>query len=255
MCSTVTRNRPTRTRSAMAGRRAALQEWDAGPVPSDLIARQIDEYDDLVEAFTSPDANAMRLEYAYGRLLGVRGALCRLCPVGATELLPAASVRKWHRAERHLRDFLESHASDNAVEDVINHVEEAWIGSVEAYMDLLVSHMHDAEVQRQLGLLKSIDTVALHLAQREVFRVTKSVTIPLSSAHAVKLRMRLLALYIVLHSSYFEAIMPVIRSYRETFRISDPSAYPWWFIDRRLTERQLAWTYRRVDRTELAWRF
>jgi hypothetical protein len=138
---------------------------------------------------------------------------------------------------------------------VINRVEEAWMTSAEAFMDLLVSDIQHAEVQRQLGLLQGIDSVAMHLAQREIFRVSNSVKIPVSNAHAVKLRMRLLALYLMLHSSYFETIFPVIQSYRETFRINDPSAYPWWFVDHRLTERQLAWNYRRMDTSELAWRF
>ena len=247
--------RNTKLRKLPVSRRTALRDWDEASVPVDLIATQIDEYDELVELFIAPDSSPMRQEFAYGRLLGVRGALCRLCPVGATELLPKESLRKWHRAESLFRDHLETNARNPALQDVINRVEDAWITSAEAYMELLVSQMQHAEVQRQLGLLKSIDTVALHLAQREVFRITNSVTIPLSSAHAVKLRMRLLALYLMLHSSYFETIFPVIKSYRETFRIDDPSLYPWWFVDRRLTERQLAWTYRRLSKSELGWRF
>jgi hypothetical protein len=238
-----------------ANRKDALRHWDDQSVPVDLIATQIDEYDELVELFIAPDSSAMRQEFAYGRLLGVRGQLCRLCPVGATELLPRDSLKKWHRAESLFRDHLETHARNPAVQEVINRVEDSWITSAEVYLEMLVSQIQHAEVQRQLGLLKSIDTVAMHLAQREVFRMSNSVTIPLSNAHAVKLRMRLLALYLMLHSSYFETIFPVIQSYRETFRITDPSAYPWWFVDRRLTERQLAWTYRRLDKSELAWRF
>ena len=53
----------------------------------------------------------------------------------------------------------------------------------------------------------------------------------------------------------FCAAFPAIQSYRQTFRIHDPLAYPWWFVDCRLTERQLNWTHRRLPIEDLSWRF
>ncbi len=235
--------------------RQVLNDWDGEPVAVDLIGKLLGEYDDLVECLVAPDASALRMEYAYGRLLGVRGSLCRLCPVGATELLPRSIVSRWNHAEQLLRDYLSETARQSNVQDVVLKVEEAWVASADSYLEALVFQMRNAEIQRQLGLLKSIDTVAMHLAQREFFRRQKCLKLPLHSAHAIKLRTRLLALYMMLHSTYFETSFPVLASYRETFRIKDPAAYPWWFVDHRLTERQLAWTYHRLDSSELDWRF
>jgi hypothetical protein len=242
-------------RPYVSARREALRNWDDHSVPIDLIGRHVDEFEGLVKGFIDEHSSEMRREFAYGRLLGARGTLCRLCPVGATELLPSQVIRKWERAERLLKSFFESWSDDESLKNVIERVEAKWIASAEAYLDALMLRMKDAEVESQLGLLKSIDAVALHLGQREVFRKTGTLRLPMINAHEMKLRVRLVALYIMVHASVFDASIPVIQRYRETFRISDPAAYPWWFIDFRLTDKQLAWTYRRLSGEDLAWRF
>jgi hypothetical protein len=242
-------------RPYISAKRDALRNWDNQSIPVDLISRHVDEFEGLAKGFIDEQASEMRREFAYGRLLGSRGTLCRLCPVGATELLPSQVVRKWERAERLLRSFLESWGEDDTLRAVIMRVEEKWIASAEAYLDALMMRMKDADVESQLGLLKSIDAVALHLGQREVFRKTETLKLPMVNAHEMKLRVRLVALYIMVHASAFDASIPVIKRYRETFRICDPAAYPWWFIDFRLTDKQLAWTYRRLSGEDLTWRF
>ena len=122
-------------------------------------------------------------------------------------------------------------------------------------MQTLAARLGETEIADKLGILKGIDTVGMHLAQREIFQLSDTLTLPLENAQAVKLRVRLLSLFLTLHRCGFCTAFPAIQSYRRTFRIFDPVAYPWWFVDCRLTERQLNWTYKRMPIEELTWRF
>jgi len=134
-------------------------------------------------------------------------------------------------------------------------VESGWADSIERYVLTLSARLRETETPDKIGILKGIDTVGLHLAQRELFALSSSFAVPLENAQAVKLRVRLLALFLTMHRCGFGPAFPAIQSYRETFRIHDPLAYPWWFVDCRLIERQLHWTFRRVPAADLDWRF
>ena len=120
---------------------------------------------------------------------------------------------------------------------------------------MVAVRLKEAEIPEQLGILKGIDTVGMHLAQREILSLSQAFEIHADNAQAVKLRVRLLSLFLTLHRDGFYHAYPAIQSYRRTFRIFDPVAYPWWFVDCHLTERQLNWTYRRMPIDDLNWRF
>lgn len=224
-------------------------------IAEDIASTLIHDYLDLVELLASPESSIYRQEYAYGRLLGVRGALCRLCPQALAAQLPEDLTHDWRTAELLLRDYLGNTRSAGRLIEVAVNVEARWTESAERFMKVIFYQLEEAEVCEQMGFLKGIDTIALHLAQRELFRASGTLVLPLENAHAVKLRMRLLSLYLTLHRSAFMRAFPAIQSYRETFRITDPLAYPWWFVDCVLTDRQLNWTYRRLTERDMGWRF
>ncbi len=231
----------------------------AVPAPTemshDALAFLIDGYAKLVETLLDPRVSASGIEFAYSRLLGTRGAICRLCPRADMGRLPHKDVRRWEWADTSLRDYLGRAPQIEEVVTVARRVEAGWADSIERYVLTLTARMHETEIPDKIGILKGIDTVSLHLAQREVFALSGSLAIPLENTHAVKLRVRLLALFLTLHRCGFYPAFPAIQSYRRTFRIHDPLAYPWWFVDCRLTERQLNWTHRRIPAAELDWRF
>ncbi len=221
----------------------------------DAASFLLDSYVKLVEDLLDPRAGAGRLEFAYSRLLGMRGALCRLCPPSEMHRLPRRALRRWEWAETHLRATLSRSPALDTIAEVARHVESGWADSIERYVLTLSARLRETETPDKLGILKGIDTVALHLAQRELFALSSSFAVPLENAQAIKLRVRLLSLFLTMHRCGFCPAFPAIQSYRETFRIHDPLAYPWWFVDCRLTERQLHWTFRRVPAAELNWRF
>ena len=221
----------------------------------DALEFLIDGYGKLVEGLLDPRASEAGIEFAYSRLLGTRGNICRLCPAGDMGRLSNKLVKRWDWAETHLREYLGSAPQLAEVVAVARRVEEGWADSMERYVLTLSARMKETEVSDQLGILKGIDTVSLHLAQREVFSLSQSFAIPLENTNAVKLRVRLLSLFLTLHRCGFCQSFPAIQSYRRTFRIEDPHAYPWWFVDCRLTEKQLNWTYRRIPIADLNWRF
>ena len=221
----------------------------------DALEFLVDGYAKLVEGLLDPRASDVGIEFAYSRLLGTRGNICRLCPVDEMERLSNKVVKRWDWAETHLREYLGSAPQLAEVVAVARRVEEGWADSMERYVLTLSSRMKETDVPDKLGILKGIDTVSLHLAQREVFSLSQSFAIPLENANAVKLRVRLLSLFLTLHRCGFCQAFPAIQSYRRTFRIDNPLAYPWWFVDCRLTERQLNWTYRRIPTADLNWRF
>lgn len=221
----------------------------------DAAAFLLDIYVKLVEDLLAPGAGAGRLEFAYSRLLGTRGALCRLCPPSEMHRLPRRALGRWEWAETRLRAILAPAPALDTIADVARHVESGWADSMERYVLTLAARLRDTETPDKLGILKGIDTVALHLAQRELFALSSSFAVPLENTQAIKLRVRLLSLFLTMHRCGFCPAFPAIQSYRETFRIHDPLAYPWWFVDCRLTERQLHWTFRRVPAADLGWRF
>jgi hypothetical protein len=215
----------------------------------------IDEYARHVENLLDPRAGECRIEYSYGRLLGTRGNICRICPPAEMDRLDRRSRQRWEWAETRLRGYLGKAGTLPEVIAIAQRVESGWADSMGRYIDCLSSRLAEYGIPDQLGILKGIDTVGMHLAQREIFELTHTLAIPLENANAVKLHVRLLALFLALHRCHFELALPAIRSYRDTFRINDPVAYPWWFVDHRLTERQLNWTYRRIPIETLDWRF
>ncbi len=221
----------------------------------DAAAFLLDSYVKLVEDLLDPRAGAGRLEFAYSRLLGTRGSLCRLCPAPDMPRLPRRALARWNWAETHLRDALVRAPALETIAAVARHVESGWADSIERYVLTLSARLRETETPDKLGILKGIDTVGLHLAQRELFALSSLFAVPLENAQAIKLRVRLLALFLTMHRGGFGPAFPAIQSYRETFGIHDPVAYPWWFVDCRLTERQLHWTFRRVPAADLDWRF
>ena len=239
-----------------AGRAARART--AAPAPAlclEALEFLIEAYARLVEDLLDPRAGSARIEFAYSRLLGTRGAICRLCPASEMAGLPRRPAARWAWAEAHLRNYLGRAPQMEAVAQIARRVEDGWADSIERYILTLSARLHEAQVPDTLGILKGIDTVGLHLAQREQFALAQSFAVPLENAQAVKLRVRLLALFLTLHRRGFGPAFPAIQSYRETFRIHDPVAYPWWFVDCRLTERQLNWTFRRLPAEDLDWRF
>jgi hypothetical protein len=221
----------------------------------DALASLVEEYAKLVEGLLDPRPSTHRLQFAYSRILGVRGNLCRLCPKNEMLLAPKGMLNRWIWAETNFRNYLHTVVRVHELVDVVQIVEEAWADSVERYVQCLSCRLTDADIAAKIGLLKGIDTVAMHLAQREILEISHAFAIPAENTQDIKLRVRLVSLCLNLHRVGFTTAMPAIQSYRETFRIDDPSAYPWWFIDQRLTEKQLNWTYRRMPSTELGWRF
>ncbi len=221
----------------------------------DALDFLIEGYARLVESLLDPRASASGIEFAYSRLLGTRGGICRLCPSVDMGRLPMKAVKRWEWAETHLRGYLDKAPQLEEVARVARRVEDGWADSMERYVLTLTARLHETGIPDKIGMLKGIDTVSLHLAQREVFALSQSLAIPWKNTSAVKLRIRLLALFLTLHRCGFCAAFPAIQSYRETFRIHDPLAYPWWFVDCRLTEKQLNWTHRRIPAEDLGWRF
>ena len=215
----------------------------------------VEAYAKLVEGLLDPRASAAGVEFSYSRLLGTRGGICRLCPREDMGRMSKKALKRWEWAETYLREYLGRAPQLAQVVEVARRVEEGWSDSIERYVLTLSSRMHEIETAEKIGILKGIDTVSLHLAQREAFSLSASFAIPLENANAVKLRVRLLSLFLTLHRCGFCPAFPAIQSYRRTFRIHDPVAYPWWFVDCRLTERQLNWNHRRIPVEELDWRF
>ncbi len=228
---------------------------EAQEMSLDALAFLVDDYARLVEDLLDPRATPMRLEFAYSRLLGARGSACRLCPPPAMARLPRRGQQRWARAENSLREHLGRAESWGELVRIAQKVEAGWADSIERFVMSLASNLSDAAIPDKMGILKAIDTIGLHLAQREQFALGDTFSIPLENAQAVKLRVRLVSLFLTLNRCGFCAAFPAIQSYRETFRIHDPLAYPWWFVDCRLTERQLNWTYRRLPAADMDWRF
>ncbi len=220
----------------------------------DVLAHLTEEYARLVECLLDPRASCSRIEYAYSRLLGVRGNLCRLSPLSLQEYLPERTRRRWEWADIQLRDYLGRAQHIEDIVEIAQRVEVGYTEGVERYL-LALTRMEDADIPNKLGILKGIDMVGMHLAQRELFAQSKTFAIPLEDAQTVKLRVRLIALFLTLHPMGFSPAIPAIHSYRDTFQIRDPRAYPWWFPDCRLSERQLNWNYRRLPLVDLDWRF
>lgn len=246
----------TDTHQTCANLARALRAHAPPPeISHDALDYLIEGYARLVEGLLDPRASAFGIEFAYSRLLGTRGGICRLCPTADMGRLPMKAVRRWEWAETHLRDYLGRAPQLEGVVAVARRVEEGWAESMERYVLTLTARLGETETQDKIGILKGIDTVSMHLAQRENFALSHTLAIPLENTSAVKLRIRLLALFLTLHRCGFCAAFPAIRNYRETFRIHDPLAYPWWFVDCRLTERQLNWTHRRIPIEDLNWRF
>lgn len=224
-------------------------------ISRDAVEFLVEEYARLVEDLLDPWATPMRTEFAYSRLLGTRGSVCRLCPPSEMAGLPKRCLQRWSWAETRLRDYLGQRDLLGDLVAIAQRVEAGWADSVERFIMTLASGLNDSAIPDKLGMLKAIDTIGLHLAQRELFALADTFAIPLENAHAVKLRVRLVSLFLTLNRCGFCAAFPAIQSYRDTFRITDPLAYPWWFVDCRLTDRQLNWTYRRLPSEVIDWRF
>jgi len=227
----------------------------ASYVPPDVFAALANEYSELVDTLSSDNASFGLREHVYGRVLGVRGSLCRLCPVDAVNGLDRETQELWQKSEAQLRDFAASADGIAVLTEIAESVEERWSESVDRFVAAIAGSRLEDSVASHLGLLKAIDSMALHLAQRDIFLRENTMSVPMSSTTSTKIRVRLIAMLLVLHRKRFESSVPAIRSYRETFRIDDPKAFPWWFVDAKLTERHLNWTYRRLVASDYGWRF
>jgi hypothetical protein len=225
------------------------------PFPKDVVEGIVDEYADLVQSLTAPDASDFMLERSYGRILCVRGTLCRVCPSPLMKLVGKKGLKTWQTAEQHLYDFFFCVSKNDSLLQIIRKSEANWIKSAERYIHSMSANLLHEDVPDQIGLLRGIDSIALHLAQRELFHWSGIYGIPPDNAPAVKLRVRLLSLFLVTDRVNFEPSYRAIQSYRETFGIFDRLAYPWWFVDCNLTERQMNWTYRRLGNDTFGWRF
>jgi DNA-binding transcriptional ArsR family regulator len=235
--------------------RRLREEAEPTHMAFDALAVLVEEYARHVERLVRPKASPASLEFAYSRLLGARGNICRLCPADAMAELPRRTHDRWAWAESQLHEALSDPTRLETFALIARKVEDGWAESIERYVITLSARLSDTEIADQLGILKGIDTVGMHLAQREIFQLSDALTLPLENAQAVKLRVRLLSLFLTLHRCGFCAAFPAIQSYRRTFRIYDPVAYPWWFVDCRLTERQLNWNFKRMPIEDLTWRF
>jgi hypothetical protein len=235
--------------------RRLREEAEPPHMARDAAETLIEEYARHVETLLHPQVTPSAQEFAYSRLLGTRGNLCRLCPAEEMSILSRRSQDRWAWAESSLHEIFQDSIQMEALTQIARHVEDGWAESIERYVTTLSARLGETEIAGQLGILKGIDTVGMHLAQREIFQLSDALTLPLENAQAVKLRVRLLSLFLTLHRCGFCAAFPAIQSYRRTFRIFDPMAYPWWFVDCRLTEKQLNWTFKRLPITDLGWRF
>ena len=235
--------------------RRLREEAAPAEVAHDALEALVEEYARHVEGLLHPKATPIGIEFAYSRLLGARGNLCRVCSPAEMSQVPKRDLRRWEWAETHLRERLSDPQRMGELTQIAQHVEDGWASSIERYVQTLAARLGETEIADKLGILKGIDTVGMHLAQREIFQLSDALTLPLENTQAVKLRVRLLSLFLTLHRCGFCTAFPAIQSYRRTFRIFDPVAYPWWFVDCRLTERQLNWTPKRLPIDDLIWRF
>jgi hypothetical protein len=222
---------------------------------ADVATTLVSEYADLVRQLTDPNIPELSAEFAYSRLLGVRGSLCRICPASFTELLSPKTIDRWRSAEKRLSEYFWDLNGDEALHIIARRIEERWTANVEAFLRSMSMRVSTGDLADQIGMLRAIDAIALHLAQRELFRWSGYFNVPSGNTQAVKLRIRLVSLYLCTQRHDFGSSYPAIRSYRETFGISDRHAYPWWFVDCDLTERQMNWTHRRLCGNGLDWRF
>jgi hypothetical protein len=221
----------------------------------DVAISLVDEYSDLVSRLSQSAESPVSIEYAYERLLGVRGTLCRICPSHFMSLLDSDTVERWRTAESSLCGYMNGLSKDDLVYETARRVEERWTLNVERFLRVTAAKTLDGEIRDQLGLLRGIDAIALHLAQRELFHWSDYFNVSSGNAQALKLRIRLFSLFVATQRVEFGSAYKAIKNYRETFGISDRLAYPWWFVDCDLTERQMNWTYRRLNDESLGWRF
>ena len=84
--------------------RRLREERVAPEVAHDALEVLVEEYARHVEGLLHPKATPAGIEFAYSRLLGARGNICRLCPVSEMPALPRRCVRRWEWAETRLRD-------------------------------------------------------------------------------------------------------------------------------------------------------
>ncbi len=61
----------------------------------DALEFLIESYAKLVEGLLDPRASASGIEFAYSRLLGTRGSICRLCPLSDMGRLPGKAIKRW----------------------------------------------------------------------------------------------------------------------------------------------------------------
>lgn len=243
---------------AILGRGTALAYKGASPkeyFAADVAAELVTEYSVLVSALTDSRTTANGMELAYGRVFGIRGALCRICAPERIWTLRTPIVREWRWAEKRLRDFVSDGRSEEKLQEAATSVEKRWDRCAHNFIMVAASGSIDREAATHIGFLKAVDALALHLRQRDVFMKSHWLPLAMVNPEGLKLRIRVSAILIGLNRDCFEASYSAIRSYRETFKIDDPALYPWWFVDERLTERQSYWTYRRLPADLFDWRF
>jgi hypothetical protein len=240
-----------RSSAALAFRNTSGEDYFA----ADVVATVVSDYAIFVAALTDSKTSSHGLELAYGRVLGIRGTLCRMCPSRLIWMLKAPIVRDWRRAEERLRESLAAARAGGSLWQTADVVETRWDVCAERLVYAAASGVLEKDIASHLGYLKAVDALALHMGQREIFIRSGSFKMPFPNPNGTKMRMRLISLHLALNSTWFARSVPAIRSFRETFGIGDPALYPWWFLDRKLTEHQSNWTHRRLASAEFGWRF
>lgn len=108
-----------------------LREQEISELSHDAVEAMIDEYARHVESLLDDRAGHSRIEYAYSRLLGSRGNICRICPPGEMDKLDKRAIQRWSWAESHLRNYLGSADTLPKLITIAQRVEQGWADSME----------------------------------------------------------------------------------------------------------------------------
>jgi hypothetical protein len=220
----------------------------------DVVAHLVRDYAHWVDIFTDISTSGNMLLHAYSEILRIRGALCRACPPDYSMYVDKRIAHLWRRTESRLHEYAVNSSGQLVLRNLGRQVERGWEPASLNFMRLLANGHVDDDIQSQLGILKAIDVIGLHLAQRDIFFREEDRSPAPQMVSSAKLRMRLISMLLSLNKQTFKKSAHAIRSYREAFGIDDAHAYPWWFIDTKLTEKQLNWTYRRMSEINYGWR-
>src|SRR3569833_2278964 len=129
--------------------RGLREEEERYEFSRDAVEAMIEEYAKHVESLLDPRAGHSRIEYAYSRLLGARGNICRICPPSDMTKLDKKAIQRWSRAESQLRDYLGSTDTLPKLIDIAQRVELGWADSMERYITTLSVRLGDSAREHQ----------------------------------------------------------------------------------------------------------